>query len=295
MGEDIKIDAFALLTSHDLLDYNRYEWDAGTQTWLLRNTPFSPDDLKGMYGDDFNPLDYPESNPFTDINGNKYYFDKVDWNQYFTDPHGIKKVYMDEIENGSVTADTGIAEYPNNYVTIDGNTYHKYYEYEYTIDGLRPSQYEYFAVTAFDFGNPENGLEPLESSPLSNYVKIYPIYSADEVVENNAEVKVYPNPYRADAGYTQDGFEDPDQTGNIDWERRIHFINLPEKCVIKIWTTDGDLVREIHHPDPMFSETNSSAYWDLITRNTQAVVSGIYIYSIESDKGTQLGKIVIIK
>jgi len=115
------------------------------------------------------------------------------------------------------------------------------------------------------------------------------------VVENNAEVKVYPNPYRADAGYTQDGFEDPDQTGNIDWERRIHFINLPEKCVIKIWTTDGDLVREIHHPDPMFSETNSSAYWDLITRNTQAVVSGIYIYSIESDKGTQLGKIVIIK
>jgi hypothetical protein len=38
-------------------------------------------------------------------------------------------------------------------------------------------------------------------------------------------------------------------------------------------------------------------YWDLVSRNTQAVVSGIYLYTVE-DKGTgetQVGKFVIIK
>ena len=35
--------------------------------------------------------------------------------------------------------------------------------------------------------------------------------------------------------------------------------------------------------------------WDLISRNTQAVVSGIYLYTVESETGTQVGKFVIIK
>jgi hypothetical protein len=35
--------------------------------------------------------------------------------------------------------------------------------------------------------------------------------------------------------------------------------------------------------------------WDLISRNTQAVVSGIYLYSVESESGNQVGKFVIIK
>jgi hypothetical protein len=37
-------------------------------------------------------------------------------------------------------------------------------------------------------------------------------------------------------------------------------------------------------------------YWDLISRNTQAVVSGIYIYVVDADNGHhELGKIAIIK
>jgi hypothetical protein len=38
-------------------------------------------------------------------------------------------------------------------------------------------------------------------------------------------------------------------------------------------------------------------YWDLITRNTQAVVSGLYLFSVEDKETgkTQLGKFVIIK
>ena len=35
--------------------------------------------------------------------------------------------------------------------------------------------------------------------------------------------------------------------------------------------------------------------WDLITRNTQAVKTGIYIWSVESRFGTDVGKLVILK
>ena len=296
MARELKLDEFALLTSHDLTDFNRFRWDVGKSKWFLTEIPFTPDSLKALYGEDFDPLDYPYSNPFDAPDNERYYFETVDYNRYFTDARGIKKTYATEIASGAVTADTGYLEFPDNYIEESGEIYHKFYEYEYNIDGLLPSQSFFFAVTAFDFGNPENGLEPLESSPLANAIKVYPVYSADQVILNDAKVSVYPNPYRIDAGYSDDRYEDPERTGRLDYERRIHFINLPEICTIKIWTTDGDLVREIHHgPDNPTSETNSKAYWDLITRNTQAVVSGIYIYSIESDTDTQIGKIVIIK
>jgi hypothetical protein len=73
-------------------------------------------------------------------------------------------------------------------------------------------------------------------------------------------------------------------------------VNLPARATIRIYTLDGDLVREIRHePGGMFTETGSVAWWDLITKNTQAVVSGIYLYAVESELGTQAGKIVIIK
>jgi len=42
------------------------------------------------------------------------------------------------------------------------------------------------------------------------------------------------------------------------------------------------------HPTSMHEE------WDLITRNTQLVVAGIYYYSVESEYGNQVGKLVII-
>ncbi|MCX6827925.1 MAG: hypothetical protein NT002_01385, partial [candidate division Zixibacteria bacterium] len=76
--------------------------------------------------------------------------------------------------------------------------------------------------------------------------------------------------------------------------RRIHFTNLPHKCKIRIFTVDGDLVRVIDHNYAPDSPRSMHDEWDLITRNTQAIVSGIYYYSVESESGNQIGKIVII-
>ena len=40
---------------------------------------------------------------------------------------------------------------------------------------------------------------------------------------------------------------------------------------------------------------DGQASWNLISRNGQDVVSGIYMFSVESDQGTQQGKFVIIR
>ncbi|MEW5995734.1 MAG: T9SS C-terminal target domain-containing protein, partial [Candidatus Zixiibacteriota bacterium] len=77
--------------------------------------------------------------------------------------------------------------------------------------------------------------------------------------------------------------------------RQIHFANLPPRCTIRIYTLDGDLVREIEHDmDP--SDPNASHdTWNMITRNTQLVVSGLYYWTVEEPDGeTQIGKLVII-
>jgi hypothetical protein len=153
------------------------------------------------------------------------------------------------------------------------------------------------AVTAFDFGNPLTNLAPLESSPLANAVEIYPVYSADVVADSAKKVSVFPNPYRIDGGYLAAGYEQiTDFSRDEERARRIHFANLPREATIRIYTLDGDLVRELQHPcDCELQEGESMISWDLISRNTQAVVSGIYLYTVESKLGTQVGKFVIIK
>jgi hypothetical protein len=72
-------------------------------------------------------------------------------------------------------------------------------------------------------------------------------------------------------------------------------IYLPSEATIKIFSLDGDLVREMHHPDPNLSDSDSHLAWDMVSRNIQAIVSGIYLYTVESELGTQVGKIVVIK
>jgi hypothetical protein len=181
---------------------------------------------------------------------------------------------------------------------LTGDGYFRYFEYECTLRHLLPSQLYYVAVTAFDYGSPGSGLDALETAVSANMVAEYPQNQTSIVESKSLNVVVYPNPYRIDGNYRDQmggGFEG---RGNEDLPddrvRRIHFTNLPHKCKIRIFTIDGDLVREINHDFAPNSSRSMHDEWDLITRNTQAVVSGIYYYSVESEYGNQLGKIVII-
>ena len=133
-------------------------------------------------------------------------------------------------------------------------------------------------------------------SPNGSCREIWPVNSSEEVGLKRPRPGVYPNPYRLADDYNTEGWEDPRRQG-LDPERarRVTFTNIPDTCIIAIYSLDGDLVRRLEHRRDPWDSRASVEVWDLISRNTQAIKSGIYIYSVESRFGVDLGKLVIIK
>ncbi len=171
--------------------------------------------------------------------------------------------------------------------------------YKFVLHNQTPGYKKYIAVTASDFGAPKMGVPAIKSSPESN---------AKATVAANltttSDVIVVPNPYRGDVDYGNMGWEDLDGHYTYSEEyRKIAFLNIPERCVIRIYTLAGDLVKVIGHngnssPDAPYWYGRNGAYWNLINDNHQAAVSGIYIFSIQdvdNKKSDFVGKFVIIK
>lgn len=129
----------------------------------------------------------------------------------------------------------------------------------------------------------------LESSIVRNRVKITLPFS---VSQKKGEVKVVPNPYRIDHDYT---FESGGWEGRAaKWtenNRLIKFVHLPATCTIRIFTIAGDLVATLHHDDPNRGDKD----WNLLTESNRALASGIYVFAVESELGTQVGKFVVIR
>lgn len=270
-----------LLASYDRHNFSRYIWDKRRDRYRLKELPFSLDSLQVLYGADFKPLDFRIESPLV-ADGNTYYFETVDFNASELDnPRGIRKVYPDALKDTS---------------DVDAEGRMRYYEYEYVIDNLLPTLPYFVTVTAFDFGHPPKSLEALESSPYKNMVEVMAVKQGADVLKNGRlDVYCYPNPYRLDADYAERGFEN--RAGQFAPSRSstIYFANLPNKCTISIYTLDGDRVRTLHHNEPDGSGTSSTHRWNLITSNTMWVVSGLYYWVVESEYGSQIGKLVIIK
>jgi len=130
---------------------------------------------------------------------------------------------------------------------------------------------------------------------------VYPIEKSDPIM-------VYPNPYKATntQSYIDKGYEDVDGSGWVEQDRRIWFSNLPDnqKAIIRIWSLDGDLIQAVtYDPTGYIGNPPGIVYWNLVSRNGQAVVSGMYLYSIEfiaidsndESRESEIGKFVIIK
>ena len=171
-----------------------------------------------------------------------------------------------------------------------------YTVYELRIGPVRSLFPRWYAVTAYDFGDYLTGTEPLESAKTASAV------SAAPSGVPGREVRAVPNPYRMDADYTRPhlvGSDPLGQSPGISWEnqddgsleywpqldRRIDFVNLPEKCLIRIFTLAGDLVQILpHNVDGDRDRSWKSPYsesWNLNTRNFQLVVPGLYFFSVE--------------
>ncbi|MCP4567543.1 MAG: hypothetical protein GY841_08190 [FCB group bacterium] len=272
------------MTSYDVEDYKVYVFNDILLSWDQEIIPLTIDTLRLLFGPDFDPTAY--SSEFRDFtnpkNGDRMYFVRQDWNESeLTNPSLIHKVYPEA------------SRYDSSDTTDDG--WMRYYEYEYTINNLQPSKPYNFSVTAFDYGSLKVDLGALESSPLTNAVKEYPLPSAEKVEEEGLKVIVFPNPYRIDGGYAEAGYENRERRYSAERSREIHFANLPKVCKIRIYSINGDLIREIDHYRPEGGPESQHEVWDVISRNTQAVVTGIYLWHVESEMGEQLGKLVIMK
>ncbi len=297
---------YSLLASWDTENYVRYVYDPEPPArWIQWGGPVPIGDLRRIYGADFDPSRYPEPSPFLCFHDTVWvegeatvrcsHFEAQDFNRGNT-----------YTENGQVVDNLIQRVADSMWIGELGDTVW-YGMYEARLEKLNPSEALYITVTAFDNGDPSIGLQPLESLPGHCYEFAFPVYSSDIVTDSNLRVSVYPNPYKSRfegpdgrlTSYYEQRYEAPEKFGVhgglLDDERRIWFVNLPDEATIRIYTLDGDIVRELHHPDPFLTVYPSIVGWDLVTRNAQPVVSGIYIYRVDSKLGTQTGKIVIIK
>lgn len=193
-----------------------------------------------------------------------------------------------------------------NPLTREEKTVFYYYKFV-NEDILNGWQYAY-AVTAFDRGDPEINLQSLESSRLANAVRVFPGSPSMETqltTDEPKEIKVgvYPNPYRARAAWD----------GNLERERKIYFYNLPADCEVRIYSLGGDLVNKFEHHGSAYSGEGIQWFerfsrgdrvfaggehaWDLVTRDDQALASGLYFYTVENlNTGKiQRGKFLVIK
>jgi hypothetical protein len=177
------------------------------------------------------------------------------------------------------------------------------YRYRHRVTGLRNGFAYWGAVTSFDTGDAQ--VPSLESGVSQNKFMAVPNPAPGE---SRRGVVVYPNPYRVEARWDQ---------GGMVRDHWLWFANLPRRCHLRIYTLSGDLVfetrfdgagyrgegaRGLYDPrqdldtgPPTLS--GASYAWNLISRQGQAVASGLYLYSVEDlDGGTiERGKFLIVK
>ncbi|MCD6249620.1 MAG: hypothetical protein J7J98_04725 [candidate division Zixibacteria bacterium] len=296
-GLDTRRASLSILSSYDRENFFRLKWHdlgSGYGKWLNDEPPYSLEELQTIHDNpNFDPHRYTRDYPLFE-GDSVFYFQMVDANlDDLSSPLGIHKVYPNATDPG-----TDSTLWTEDDITHDySRPLPKYYEYEYVLNNLMPTVPYFISVTSFDFGyaGGRGNLPPDESNPLNNLTECYAQTSADTVEAYDLDVYVYPNPYRVDADYHERGYEN--RAGRIipDRARLLHFGNLPNVCMISIFSLDGDLIGKKDHNFPEGGPEAMHDWWNLVSRSGLAVESGLYYWVVESATRSQIGKFVIIK
>jgi hypothetical protein len=147
----------------------------------------------------------------------------------------------------------------------------------------------HYVVTTVLRGHPGGAL----SLPAVEYESPFAASFDDRVVPHvtaaraTGGVWVVPNPYRARASWERTAV-----AGDV-FTRHVDFMGLPHaRCRIRIYTLAGDLVQVLDHDG---SRGDGEAPWNLISRNGQDVESGVYLFTVDSPLGHQVGKFVLMR
>ena len=190
--------------------------------------------------------------------------------------------------------------------------------YEYDDPDVKNGFVYFYSVTAFD-STTDNSITTELGGRRSAVEADGVVPEAQVDAHGKNGVWVVPNPYRGNA-QIQDRPSSWDLIPNATDPTGTHldFMGLPSgKWTIRIYTVSGDLVQELHSTDavnesirqpvnvqgtsyPGYNRqqdnpNDGQARWNLISRNGQDVVSGIYLFTVDSSEGTQRGKFVIIR
>jgi len=111
----------------------------------------------------------------------------------------------------------------------------------------------------------------------------------DEKAKNDLEkIKVVPNPYIVGNSWEP---RNPYSTGR--GKRELHFIHLPIKCTIRIFTVQGQLIQTLEHESTIWDGTE---IWDMLTKDKLDISYGIYVYHVDAPGlGNKIGKFAVIK
>jgi hypothetical protein len=134
----------------------------------------------------------------------------------------------------------------------------------------------WYGVTTFDT---EDDLTTIDYDPLegegSYWKKTYP---SEPPRTNVSDIRVIPNPYNVREEWEEG-------------ESRITFDNLPGEATIYVYNVIGELVIQLDHSSP----TDDFIEWNLKSGTGRDVVSGVYLYKVESSAGDKVGKFIVIR
>ena len=170
--------------------------------------------------------------------------------------------------------------------------------YLYTDRNVLNGFLYFYSVTAFD--STGRGAQVAKQEGRQAAVEGEGVVPQNSFVSasNGGKPYVVPNPYRGRADWDLSP-NATDPTGT-----HVDFFNLPvDWAVLRIYTISGDLVQTIRPGDVQVNghlqregATDSQVSWNLVSRNGQDVVSGIYLFSVESNSGsTTQGRFTIIR
>ena len=136
-------------------------------------------------------------------------------------------------------------------------------------------------------------LSPAATVPAREYESPFFVSFDDKVAPHAAsrplsgQTWVVPNPYRARASW-----ERQPVPGDV-FTRHVDFMGLPRaRSTIRIYTLAGDLVQTLDHDG---TGGNGEAGWNLISRNGQDIESGVYLFTVSSALGHQVGHFVVMR
>lgn len=177
--------------------------------------------------------------------------------------------------------------------------------YEYVDRDIHNGFIYFYSVTATDHAllPDENDFnidmpvgEGLGGDPGSSFANTTPgtgAQTAEDRAKNGVNIYVFPNPATRDAlAEYQELFPNGDDPTGV----RVTFTNLPAAHnTLSIFTVSGDLVQTINHDGTTGSGHVS---WNLMSRNGQEIVSGVYLYTVQADDDRFedfIGKFVVVR